>query len=480
MLRTRQPNGFVTPQHLDAIAEAADKKGKGFADITTRQDFQLHWIHHAQALGILQQFEAAGISTAGSLGDAARNVVGCPVAGVDRDELFDASPTAEALNAFFLNNAAFTRLPRKLKISVSACRSRCCHPEIQCMALVGRVRMAEAKAEPGFDLCVGGGLSSQPFVSQRLNVFIKPDEAVAVVGQLVDIWCSAPEYRQSRDHARLKFLVNEWGVDKLRAALEERLGRTFDAPPADGQELPDSFRDHVGVHAQKKPGWYYIGAPVLAGRITSQQMRKAADLCRRYGDGKSIRLTVRQNLLLLNVPEAAVEKVLNGFSDVGLSVNAHPLRRGLVACVGSEFCRLAVVETKARARQIVEYLEQRVSLDEPLRLHIDGCISGCAQSSVAHIGLLGAKTEVDGQVVDSYDVFLGGQLGAQTRFGRKVLAQVPANACARHLEKLLLGYKRRRKPNEAFNDWCAHMTDEALALLLTEEASHPLAEAEVA
>ena len=478
MLRTKQPGGFVTADQLDGIADIAQTKNKGYADITTRQDFQLHWIHSNDAAAILARLQELGVATLGACGDITRNVMGCPVAGADREELFDPSPVVEALTTFFTGHLAYANLPRKYKISVSACKTWCVHPEIQCVALTGASRTVEGKTELGFDLRVGGGLSTQPFISQRLNAFIRPAEAVEVVKHITEIWRDTPEYREKRHHARIKYLIHDWGVVRFRQVLEARLGRALDQAPMDFQEPAEAYRDHVGVHAQKQPGAYYIGAPVLVGRITSPQMKKVADLSRRYSDGKAIRLTNRQNLILLNVPEAHVEKVLAGLAGAGLSINAHPVRRSVVTCTGTEFCKLAITETKARSRQIVEYLEKRVPLEEPLRLHITGCPNACAQYQIGHIGLMGSKTKVDGQVVDAYDIFVGGQMGASAHFNHPIVRKVPATDCAKRLERLLLEYQRQRKPREPFNDWCRRTGDEALARLLTEGGSHPLAEAE--
>ena len=487
MLRTRQPNGFVTPEQLETIVEITRTKNQGYADLTTRQNFQLHWVHHTQAVEILKQLQAVGISSLGACGDITRNVVGCPVAGVDREELFDTGPIAQQVSDFFLGNLAYANLPRKYKIGISACRTWCAHPEIQCVALVGASRTVSAKGgsalggdgrtELGFDLRVGGGLSTQAFISQRLNVFVKPEEALEVIRHITELWRDTPEYREKRHHARIKYLIHDWGIAKFRQALETRIGRTLDEAPADFQEPPDTYRDHIGVHAQRQAGFYYIGAPVLVGRITSEQMERVADLCRRYGDGKTIRLTVRQNLLLLNIPEASVEKVLAGLSDVGLSVNAHPIRRSVVTCTGIEFCKLAITETKARSRQIVEYLERRVPLEEPLRLHITGCPNACAQYQIGHIGMMGSKTKVDGQIVDAYDIFVGGQMGRGAIFNHPILRKVPATECAKRLERLLLGFTAQRNAREPFNDWCKRVGDAALVKLLTDGPEHPLAEA---
>ncbi|MBI3321522.1 MAG: nitrite reductase [Candidatus Omnitrophica bacterium] len=476
MLRTKQPNGFVTPEQLDTFAEIAQTRNKGYADITTRQDIQLHWVHYTQAVEILKQLQAAGVATLGACGDITRNVVGCPVAGVDRDEILDASPIAQQVSRFFLGNLEYANLPRKYKIGISGCQTWCSHPEIQCVALVGATRSANGRTDVGFDVRVGGGLSTQAFLSQRLNVFVRPEEAVEVIRQITDIWRQTPEYREKRHHARIKYLIHDWGVAKFRQILEERMGRKLEEAPSEYQEPLEAYRDHVGVHAQKQPGLYYLGAPVLVGRITSPQMKRVADLCRRYGDGKTIRLTVRQNILLLNIPEANVEKALAGLAEVGLSINAHPIRRSVVTCTGTEFCKLAITETKARSRQIVEYLEKRVPLDEPLRIHMTGCPNACAQHQIGQIGMMGSKTKVDGQVVDAYDIFVGGRMGRGATFNHPVLRKIPATECARRLEQLLLGFVKQRQAGEPFNAWCARVGDAALVKLLTDGKDHPLAD----
>ena len=475
MLRTKQINGIATPEQLDTVADIAEKQNKDFADITTRQDFQFHWVHYKDAWSVLQRLREVGISTLGACGDIPRNVCGCPVAGVDKEEIVNASPYAQQISDFFLGNPEYADLPRKYKISISGCKTQCIHPEIQCVGLVAIPRQASGKTEIGFDLRVGGGLSSQPFVSQRLGAFVRPDEVVGVVKHITEIWRDTPEYRAQRHRARIKFLVHDWGVAKLRAEIEERLGRKLEDSPADYQLPPETYRDHIGVHAQKQPGLFYVGAPVLIGRITSKQLHKVADLSRRYGDGKTIRLTNRQNILLLNIPEANVEKVLNGLAEVELSVNAHPIRRSMVTCTGIQFCRLAFSETKNRAQQIVEHIERRVPMDEPLRINMNGCPNGCAQYQIGHIGFMGSKTKVEGQLVEAYDIFLGGKLGDGARFNHAVVRRVPATECAKRLESLLLTYRKRRKGKETFNDWCDRVGDAELAKILSEGNAHPLA-----
>lgn len=478
MLRTKQPNGFVTPEQLDAIADIAERQNRGYADITTRQDFQLHWVHYTQAVEIIRRLEQVGVSTLGACGDVARNVVGCPVAGVDKEELIDASPLARQVSDFFLGNPAYANLPRKYKIGITGCRTSCSHPEIQCVALVGALRRAGGTEEVGFDLRVGGGLSTQAFMSQRLNAFVRPQQAVEVIRHITELWRDTPEYRRQRTHARIKYLIQDWGVVKFRAALEERLGGKLDDAPSDFLEPVDAYRDHVGVHAQQQPGLYFVGAPVLVGRITGSQMKRVADLSRRYGDGRTIRLTNRQNILLLNIPEANVEPVLARLAEVGLSINAHPVRRSVVTCTGTEFCKLAITETKARSRQIVEYLERRVPLDEPLRLHITGCPNACAQYQIGHVGMMGTKVKVDGQQVDAYDIWVGGQMGRGATFNHVVLRRVPAAECAARLEQLLLAFTRQHRQSESFNEWCRRVGDGELVQLLSPRDNQPVADVE--
>ena len=466
MIRTKQPNGFVTPEQLRTVADIAEKQNQGYVDITTRQDFQLHWCHLSEVLGILDRLKSVGISTLGACGDVTRNVTGCPVAGVDREELIDASPLATKISDFFLGNLEYANLPRKYKICLTGCRTMCALPEINCVAFVACERKREGRSEVGFDLRVGGGLSTQAFFSKRIGVFVTPEQVLEVLTTTTQIWRDTPEYREKRHHARIKYLIHDWGVQKFREVLEQRLGHRLDDSPTDYQEPTDSYRDHVGVHAQQQDGLFYIGAPVLVGRITSKQMQRVAHLAETYADG-TIRLTVRQNLLLLNIPEHNVEKVLSGLEEVELSINAHPIRRSVVTCTGTEFCKLAITETKARSRDIIEYLERRVHLEEPLRIHITGCPNACAQYQIGHIGMMGSKTKVNGQIVEAYDVFVGGQLGRGASFNHPVLRKIPAEECKYRLEKLLVGYKQQRRPGERFNEFCQRVGDKALVALLS-------------
>ncbi len=464
MLRLKIPNGFLNPTQLRVIAQIATEQNKDFADITTRQDIQLHWVHTSDAPSVLEKLNAVGISTLGACGDVMRNLVGCPVAGVDAQEYFDASPILLEVHRFFLGNSEFANMPRKYKISIAACRDQCPQPEIQCVSFVGMKRSVNGKEEAGFDLRVGGGLSTRPYFGQRANAFIHPDQVLAVLKAITEIYRDAAEYRATRSRARFKFLIADWGVERFREILQGKLHFPLEET-GPFQDPIDSYKDHVGVHEQKQPGLFYIGVPVLIGRISGSQMRKVADLAERYGDG-TIRLTVRQNLLILNIPKDRVATILEGLESVSLKVDASPILRGVVTCTGMEFCKLAVTETKARAREIVEYLERKVPLEEPLRIHMTGCPNTCAQTPIAHIGLQGSKMKMGEETIEAYDVAVGGALGAQRSFNHFVVRKISAPEVKFRLERLLVGYKRLRRSGETFNAFCQRVGDGEVVKLL--------------
>ena len=467
MLRLKIPGGILTAAQLKQIATLAAEQTRDFADITTRQDIQLHWVAVKEVPRVLSLFEQAGISTLGACGDILRNVVGCPVAGIDAHEYFDATPVLNEVHRFFLGNPEFANLPRKYKISIAACREQCQQPEIQCLSLVGIERRVEGRTERGFDVRVGGGLSTKWYFAQRMNVFVRPEQALALARAVTEVYRDASEYRNSRARARLKFLIADWGIEKFRQVVQARLDFPLEETGS-WTDPVDSYKDHVGVHEQKQPGLFYVGVPVLIGRITGPQMRKVADLAERHGNG-TIRLTVRQNLLISHIPQEKVASVLEGLDSVGLNVKVSPIHRGLVTCTGIEFCKLAVTETKARAREIVQYLETSVLLEEPLRIHVTGCPNTCAQSPIAHIGLQGSRVTVEGQPVETYDVAIGGQLGEGRSFNHFVVRKIPAGEVKVQLERLLLGYKRLRQPGESFNAFCGRVGDEGVTQLLSGE-----------
>jgi len=350
MVRIRIPNGLLRSDQVRAVADIAERHARSVADITVRQNFQLHWVTLESLPEVLESLWHAGLTTTGACGDVARNITGCPVAGLDADEIVDASPLALAIDRELGGVAEFYNLPRKFKISITGCKSWCSYPEINDVALTASTRKRRGAIETGFSLRVGGGLSTDPHIALRLNAFVQWDQVVPVARGVAEIFRASQILRQSRDKARLKFLFLQqgWTAESFLEELERQIGVSLD--PAEPEDVPaDIHRDHVGIHAQKQDGLVYVGASVLRGRITPQQLRTTADLADRHADGY-LRTTTKQNLLIVNVPRRDAAKVAHELEVAALPVQASVFARGTVACTGSEFCKLALTETKSFAR----------------------------------------------------------------------------------------------------------------------------------
>ncbi len=395
MVRIRIPNGLLSSHQARTLADLAERHARGVADITVRQNVQLHWVTIESLPDVLEELWRVGLTTTGACGDVARNITGCPLAGFDAHEYCDASPLALELNGQLGGNAEFYNLPRKFKVSIAGCRSWCTYPEINDVGLTAVTRKRLHGEEVGFSLRVAGGLSTDPHLGVRLNAFVRWEQAVPVVRGVAELFRESEVLRQNRERARLKFLFLQhgWTADSFLAALQDRLGFALD--PAEPEELPsDIHRDHVGVHAQKQPGFSYVGANVLRGRITPEQLRTAANLSDSYADGH-LRNTIMQNLLIVNVPNEHATRVAGELTAAGLPVRASAFARGTVACTGSEFCKLALTETKGFARWLTEELDQRLpGFQEQLRLHVTGCPNSCGQHWIADIGIEGKKLKV--------------------------------------------------------------------------------------
>ncbi len=332
MLRIRVPNGLLTTEQVRAIAAISDEHGNGIADITVRQNIQLHWILIESLPEVFERLQAVGLRTTGACGDVTRNITRCPLAGIDSREILDVSPLVLALDKELGGNPEFYNLPRKFKITVTGCPEWCSYPEINDIGLTATRRKRDGREEIGFSLRVAGGLSTEPHLAVRLNAFVQYDQAIPVVRAITEVFRSSDVLRQSRDKARLKylFLANGWTAESFLAAIQSHLPFTLD--PAEPEELPAHVhRDHLGVIPQKQLGLFTVGASVIRGRITPSQLRLAADLAKRYGDGL-IRTTAMQNLLLVNIPEAHVETVVSALAADGLPVQSSTFVRGTVAC----------------------------------------------------------------------------------------------------------------------------------------------------
>jgi sulfite reductase (ferredoxin) len=467
MVRIRVPNGLLTSAQARVVAWLAEEHGRGVVDITVRQNFQLHWVTIEALPDVLERLWAAGLTTTGACGDVARNVTGCPLAGLDGHEIVDASSLAMAIDRELGGNPEFYNLPRKFKISITGCRSWCSYPEINDIGFTATTRERNGQTEIGFSVRVGGGLSTEPFLAVRLDAFVQWEQVVAVARGIAELFRGSEVLRQSRDKARLKylFLQHGWTAESFLAALQERLGFTLD--PSEPEEIPiDIHRDHLGIHPQKQDGLFYVGASVLRGRITPQQLRTTATLADRYASGR-IRLTTMQNLLIADVPQQYAAMVAGELTSSGLPVHASTFARGTVACTGSEFCKLALTETKGFARWLAEELDERLpGFHEQVKLHITGCPNSCGQHWIADIGIEGKKIKSNGQMVDAYYFCVGGSVGQFASIARPVGYRCAASEVPDAMERVLRGFQEHRESGESLREFFArHTSDQIRALL---------------
>ncbi|HKP17121.1 MAG TPA: hypothetical protein VJT84_01500 [Gaiellaceae bacterium] len=473
MLRIKLPGGRVSPTGLRAIGEISNRFGRGDGEISTRQNVQLHWLELGALPEVFDRLHAGGLTSAGGCGDAVRNITGCPVAGIGADELFDAQPVVDEAAAFFYGNPDYSNLPRKHKITIAACADRCNAPEINCIALVGAVH----EGADGFAVQVGGGLSSVPRIARDLGVFVPKNEAVEVLGALLDAWKEDLRYRVSRVKARMKFMVDDYGAEGMRAEVERRLGRRladFQLPP------PGEFGDHVGVHEQKQPGLYYVGAPVHVGLVSGDQLIALADLAESVGG--DVRLTRQQNLVVTNVPEARVDDTVASLAAIGFPLEVNPVRASAIGCTGEPHCNFSVTETKTRLDSLVQHLEARFG-DEiaGLRLHLDGCPHACAQHWVGDIGFQGTTArDEEGRRRQAYDIFLRGGLGPRAAIARPVFRRVPTEELDEAVDRLVEGWLGARADGEDFRAFCDRTSDDELGILVGREPARGRQEREAA
>jgi len=475
MIRIGIPNGIATATQLRAIGTLARDHARNLADITTRQAIQLHWLTVDSLPVAVEALDAVGLSPRGACGDVVRNVTGCPVAGLDSHELIDASPLAKAVAREVNGNSEFYNLPRKFKITVTGCPFWCSYPEINDIALTA-VKHPDT-GEIGYSVRVGGGLSADPHLAVKLNAFVHEDQAVAVVRGITEIFREQQGLRESRDRARMKhlFLREGWTAEKFLDVLQSKLAFAL-ALGVDDAVPDDVFRDHVGVRPQKQPGVYSVGATVLNGRLSGEQLLALADLSEKHA-GAEIRTTVMQNFILPHVPQANLDVVLMGLAKLGLTVEATNFWRGTVACTGTEFCKLAITETKGFARWLVEEMEGRLpGFDQQLSLHVTGCPNSCGQHWIADVGLEGKKIKVDGKLADAWSFALGGALGVHSGVARLVNYRCLSNDVPDALERLFRRYLETRGDEQNLRSWFAGQSNDELRVIL-ESGVAPLVEA---
>jgi sulfite reductase (ferredoxin) len=456
MLRIRIDGGQLNPAQLRAIADISNKYGRGTADVTDRQNIQLHWIEIESVPAIWQELEAVGLSTMEACGDTPRVILGCPLAGVAEDEVIDATPQIKDVHDRYIGSPEFSNLPRKFKSAMSGCTAHCTVHEISDIAFVGVVNDA---GEVGYDVFVGGGLSTNPMFAKRLGAFVKPEQVHEVWKGIISIFRDYG-YRRLRHRARIKFLVNDWGAEKFREVLEkEYLGFALPDGPAPAAPLPR--RDHVGIHPQKD-GDFYVGFAPKVGRLNGDLLHVIGDLAEEYGSGR-VRTTVEQKMVILDVPEDRTEALAAELGKHDLQVHPSTFRRQTMACTGIEYCKLAIVETKQRGIDLIEELERRLpDFDQPLTINVNGCPNACARIQVADIGLKGQLVvDENGDQVEGFQIHLGGQVGAS--FGKKVRGLKTTSAgLTDYVERVVRRYDAQRTDGETFTEWVHRAADDDL------------------
>jgi sulfite reductase (ferredoxin) len=463
MLRIRIDGGQLTNDQLRVIAYISRRYARGTADVTDRQNIQLHWVEIENVPDIWDALEAVGLSTTEACGDTPRVILGCPLAGLDAEEVIDATPEIEAITETYIGDAAFSNLPRKFKSSISGCTAQCAIHEINDIAFVGVVNEA---GETGYDLWVGGGLSTNPMIGRRLGAFVRP-------GQVPEVWAGVAGlfrdygYRRLRHRARIKFLVADWGPEKFREVLEkEYLGYALPEGPPPGAPR-GGVRDHVGVH-QQRDGNCYVGFAPTVGRVSADALDVVAELAARYGSGR-VRTTTEQKMVILDVPPERTEDLDAELDAAGLPARPSAFRRNTMACTGIEFCKLAIVETKARAADLIDELERRLpGFDTPVTINVNGCPNSCARIQTADIGLKGSLvTGPDGTQVEGFQIHLGGSLnggdGTDSGFGRKLRGlKTTAEELPDYVERVLRRFQAGRADGETFAAWTARAAEEDL------------------
>ncbi|HLJ99698.1 MAG TPA: nitrite/sulfite reductase [Streptosporangiaceae bacterium] len=463
MLRIRIDGGQLSSERLRVIADISRRYARGTADVTDRQNIQLHWIEIENVPAIWEALESVGLDTTEACGDTPRVILGCPLAGLDADEVIDATPQIEEIRSRYIGSPEFSNLPRKFKTSISGCAAQCAIHEINDISFVG---VTAKNGETGYDLWVGGGLSTNPMIGSRLGVFVTPAQVPQVWAAVTGVFRDYG-YRRLRHRARLKFLVSDWGPERFREVLQnEYLGYKLADGPAPAAPV-GGVRDHVGVHPQRD-GLFYVGFAPTVGRLDADRLDLIATLAEQYGSGR-VRTTTEQKMVILDVPAPAVPDLVAELDDAGLPARPSVFRRHTMACTGIEFCKLAIVETKARAADAIDELERRLpDFDVPVTINVNGCPNSCARIQTADIGLKGQLvTDASGAQVEGFQIHLGGALtggdGNGSGFGRKVRGlKTTAEELPDYLERVLLRFAAGRDAGETFATWAARAAEDDL------------------
>ena len=473
MMRVKVPGGVLTPEQTKVIGKIAvdfangpipnPHFGNNFLDLTTRQDVQMHWLKMGDVPEIWRRLEEAGITTVQACGDSARNVLCCPVSGLDHEEVIDAYPVAQAINDYFTGNREYANLPRKFKMSVTGCLEDCAQAEINDIGLLP-ARLDDSTI--GFNLRVGGGLSDGPRMASDIDVLVRPEEAVEITRGIAQVFGELGD-RENRWTARMRYLVQKIGPEAFREELQKRV--SVELTPA-GEDLTKHYRgDHVGVHAQKD-GLYYVGLNVPVGRMSGEQFAEAGRLAEQYGS--EVRLATDQNLVITGVPEDRIDDLLSEPLLERFSPTPGAFSRGVVACTGSEFCRFGIVETKIRAVEWAREMDERVGDvgQEAVRMHFSGCSASCAQPQIGDVGFRGETAKTKTSIVEGVDIGLGGSLGRDAAFIDWVEGAKPTEEVPDALVSVFERFKEEGREGERFHEWARRKKNKELREALREPA----------
>jgi ferredoxin-nitrite reductase len=472
MCRLRIANGILTHWQFAGMADVAERYAGGYAHVTTRANLQIREIEPKNAINVVEAIQDLGLCSRGSGADNIRNVTGTPTAGIDPQELLDTRPYAREWHFHILNERALYGLPRKFNVGFDGAGRI---PVLEDTNDIG-FQAVEVKdgfgVEPGvyFRLTLGGITGHKDFAKDT-GVIVKPDEATQVADAIVRVYIEHGN-RTDRNKARLKYVLDAWGLPKYIAHVEEKLGRPLTKVPAEAvAQRPDFDRtSHIGVHKQKQEGLNWIGVVLPVGKLTTAQMRGLARIAHEFGDG-DIRLTVWQNLLISGVPDARVELAEQAIAALGLATQATPIRAGLVSCTGATGCRFAAAHTKEQAEEIATWCEERVAIDTPVNIHLTGCHHSCAQHYIGDIGLIACKVEQGEEQVEGYHIHVGGGFGPDAAIARELYREVKAKDAPRTIERMLKGYlAHRASPQESFLTFARRHETAALKQVFNAEA----------
>jgi ferredoxin-nitrite reductase len=464
MCRLRIPGGILSAHQFAGLADLADDCAGGYADVTTRANLQLREIPAGKPIEVLMRLTELGLTSRGSGADNIRNITGSPTAGIDRQELLDTRPHARSLHHFILHHRELYGLPRKFNIAFDGGGAI---PVLEDTNDIAFTAVAVTDGSGTHYRLALGGITGHRDFARPTGVIIKPEEANSVCYAILRVFIDHGD-RTNRTKARLKYLLDAWGFDRFLAETEKLLGRPLMrvAEAALAPPRPQQRHGHIGVHPQKQEGLNYIGVVCPVGRLTSARMRGLAEIAQRFGSG-TIRLTVWQNLLISDVPQAQVAEAVAAIAALGLGVSASALRGGLVACTGNAGCKFAASDTKRHAAELVAWLEDRIAVDRPINIHLTGCHNSCAQHYIADIGLLGAKVERGEDTVEGYDLHVGGGAGPHQAIGRLILPGIAADELPPRVLALLRAWMTERAVDEGFQAWSARHSDAALAEIST-------------